>query len=313
MPPLISILIPYYNADNYFVEALESIKCQTYKNYEVVIVDDGSETTLTDWFEAEGVPFKTTIIRNERNLGITQSLNKGIGYCRGMFIARFDADDVMLPDRLQLQLEQITTTSSDVVLGQIKTFPVSLDYVYPVTHEAIRDGLYFGNTLPHPGTLIKKSVLKRNLYREVPGCKGLEDYYLWIRLANQNATFSGINQQVIKYRISTSQLTGQPSNLKSKHVGFKYLQSKINFSHGFAAKEHVFQNIILIMKKEGLINRKALLIIYISFLKSERLAYKKIQFKYYRVILAIIFSNILLLTSSLMIKKKRLEHAKKAE
>ena len=309
MKPVISILIPYFNAEVFFKEALKSIKTQTFKNYEVIVIDDGSKRPLSDWLTTKDMSFITTLIRNDVNLGISQSLNKGIDYCRGKFIARFDADDIMFPDRLQLQYEQIINTSSDVVLGQIESFPVRVDYTYPLTNEAIRDGLYFGNTLPHPGTLIKTSVLKKNLYLEVPGCKGLEDYYLWIRLANENATFSGINRKVIKYRISTNQLTSQPSILNCKQAAFKYLRSTIKFNHGFAPKENIFKNIFLIMNKKGFTNKKSLLIIYISFLKSESRAYKKIQIEYFMLILAIVFSKFFLLISSLIIQTKRLEHA----
>lgn len=307
MKPLISILIPYYNADKFFPEALESIQNQTYKNFEVVVVDDGSKKPLSDWFYNLNTSFKTTLIRNDVNLGITKSLNKGIGYCRGNFIARFDADDIMFPDRLQLQWEQITNTKSDVVLGQIVTFPVNLDYNYPINNEAIRDGLYFGNTLPHPGTLIKTSVLKKNLYLDVPGYKGLEDYYLWIRLANQNVVFSGLSQNVIKYRTSTNQLTSQPFNLTSKQVAYKYLQSKIKFDHSFAPKKNIFKNVFLIMRKKEFINKKSLLVIYISFLKLEMRTYKIMQYQYFMLMFAIIFSKFFLF----IIQTKRLDHSKK--
>ena len=295
MQPLISILIPYYNADKFFLEALESIKNQSYKNYEVVIVDDGSKKPLSDWLYNVDTSFKITLIRNDVNLGITQSLNKGISYCRGKFVARFDADDVMFPDRLQLQYEQITKTKSDVVLGQIATFPINLDYSYPLTNEAIRDGLYFGNTLPHPGTLIKTSVLKNNLYLDVPGYKGLEDYYLWIRLANQNIVFSGISQNVIKYRISTNQLTSQPFNLTSKLAAYQHLQSKIKFDHSFAPKKNIFKNILLIMYKKEFMDKKSLLIIYISFLKLEIRKYKIMHYQYFMLVFAIFFSKFIYL------------------
>jgi glycosyltransferase involved in cell wall biosynthesis len=307
--PLISILIPYYNADIYFIDALESIKSQTYENYEIVIIDDGSERPLSDFLTTIDMSCITTLIRNDTNLGITKSLNKGIEHCHGKFIARFDADDIMFPNRLELQYEQMISTLSDVVLGQIESFPVRMDYTYPLTNDAIRNGLYFGNTLPHPGTLIKSSILKKFKYLEVPGCKGLEDYYLWIRLANSGVNFSGISQKVIKYRLSSNQLTSQQTTLNCKQAAFKYLQSIIKFNHGFSIKENVFKNILLIMNKKGYINKKSLLIIYISYLKSELRSCKKIQIDNFILIVAIFFSKFFLLMSSLVIQINRLKHA----
>ena len=306
MRPLISILIPYYNASDYFKEALESIKKQTYENYEIIIIDDGSKEPLLKWITMEDKSFIHTIIRNEVNLGITESLNKGIDHCRGEFIARFDSDDIMLSDRLELQYEQIIRKSADVVLGQIESFPIRVNYTYPLTNKAIRDGLYFGNTIPHPGILIRSSILKKFKYLEVPGCKGLEDYYLWIRLANSGFKFTGISQSVIKYRLSPNQITTQPSILNCKQKAFKYLRSMIKFNHGFAPTENIFKNIFLIMNKKGVINKKSLLTIYVSFLKSELRNYKKLQAESFMLILAIVFSKFFLLVSSLIIQIKRL-------
>src|SRR6187397_2012165 len=101
--PLVTVLMSVYNAEKYLREAIDSILNQTYRNFEFIIINDAS----TDGSEAIINSYKDERIRlisNSQNLRLTASLNKGIDLAKGKYIARMDADDASLPERLQKQV-----------------------------------------------------------------------------------------------------------------------------------------------------------------------------------------------------------------
>ena len=108
--PLVSILMPLYNGEKYIIESMESIRNQTYENWELIIVDDGSTDNsikLIKQFvkQNSNMSEKTSIIPCNCNKGIVSALNIGLNHCNGTFIARMDCDDICYPNRLQIQME----------------------------------------------------------------------------------------------------------------------------------------------------------------------------------------------------------------
>lgn len=104
--PLVSVLVPVYNVETYLLESLESIAKQTYKNLEVIVIDDGSSDKtfqLAKYFSKRDARFK--VYRNEKNMRIVETLNKGLQLAKGNFIARCDGDDIMDHQRIQRQYE----------------------------------------------------------------------------------------------------------------------------------------------------------------------------------------------------------------
>ena len=116
--PLVSVIIPAYNANGFLSDAINSILNQTYKNLEIIIVDDGStdETPkILKIFAKKDQRIK--IIRNKRNLNIANSLNIGIKSAKGNYIARMDADDISLPHRIKNQMNYLHKHPEIVILG----------------------------------------------------------------------------------------------------------------------------------------------------------------------------------------------------
>jgi len=121
MKPLISVIIPAYNAERYFVETLKSVLEQTYHTLEVIVVDDGS----TDKTKAIIDTFHEYLSRviSQKNEGIGSARNHGVGVCRGKFISFLDADDLWVPEKLSLQLEAFSKhPDSDMVFGHVEQF-----------------------------------------------------------------------------------------------------------------------------------------------------------------------------------------------
>jgi glycosyltransferase involved in cell wall biosynthesis len=116
---LISVLLPVYNCEQYLENAIESILDQTHTNFELLIIDDYSNDNsaqIIDNFEK--LDDRVSVIRNNKNLGITKSLNKLLSVAKGEFIARQDADDISQKERFNLQLNFLKQKNLDVVYSR---------------------------------------------------------------------------------------------------------------------------------------------------------------------------------------------------
>ena len=103
--PLVSVIIPCYNAEKYVEEAIRSIMTQTYSNLEIIVTDDcSSDNTLMILETLAAEDSRIKVIKNEKNLKIVKSLNNMIEVAQGKYIARMDADDISLPERIEKQV-----------------------------------------------------------------------------------------------------------------------------------------------------------------------------------------------------------------
>ena len=163
---LISVVLPAYNAESYIGPAVDSILAQTYSNIELICIDDGStDNTLNilNTYEDE----RLRIVSRE-NRGLIHSLNEGIALSRGRYIARMDADDISLPDRLEKQLDLMRKRHLGVVgssysyiddsgvLLRTRILPES-----PLLNAWLLD---FGSSLCHPAVMIDRKVVDDQLY-----------------------------------------------------------------------------------------------------------------------------------------------------
>jgi len=195
--------MPVYNAEKYLKMAIESILFQTYQNIELIIIDDCSiDNSKKIILEYEDSRIK--IISNHDNLGISVSLNKGINASTGKYIARMDADDISLPDRIKTQIEFMERYPK---IGLLGTGYYLIDdkgrrkkkYTYPSENLDLRWRLLSGPIFPHPTVMIRKDLLisKRLRYNENLECA--QDYELWTKLLPfTNA--SNLDEALIEYR-----------------------------------------------------------------------------------------------------------------
>ncbi|MBU1092676.1 glycosyltransferase, partial [Patescibacteria group bacterium] len=157
--PTISVLLSVFNGASYIEAAVESILHQTFRDFELIIVDDGSvdETSkILDKFTDDRI----VRLANEKNLGLIKSLNKALAVAQGEFIARMDADDISLLDRFQKQLVYMREHPEIGVLGTAMTQvdeqgqPISV-LVPPVKHELILWQTLFGCAIFHATTMMR--------------------------------------------------------------------------------------------------------------------------------------------------------------
>lgn len=187
--PLISVIMPVYNRENYVAKAIESVLNQTYRNFEFIIIDDGStdsSVNIIENYAEQDDRIKLTC--NKENKGIYFSRNLGNSLSKGEFIAVMDSDDICLPARFEKQLEYFVSHPNIDVLG---TQSVEIDHngnrlqnnKYPLTYGQVRWDLIFGRSLCHPSLMLRKNCFDKS------GIKYAEkqvsqDYDLLVRLSH---------------------------------------------------------------------------------------------------------------------------------
>ena len=204
--PLVSVLMPVLNARaDYLREAVESIRGQTFADWELVVVEDPSPNLSGTMLQQMNDSRIRHLVNAERT-SLAQQLNRGIAESRGELIARMDADDMAAPDRLSAQVEFLRTHPDVTVVGtQIEIIDDDgrpLGYRnYPLGSDAIRDALRRFNALAHPAVMFRKDEISRAGGYRHPEFQGAEDYELWCRLAQAGARFANLPQALLRYRI----------------------------------------------------------------------------------------------------------------
>ena len=205
--PAVTVLMPVYNAEKYLHEAIESVLKQTFIDFEFLIIDDGSEDESEKIIRSFDDP-RIVFVKNEKNLGIAKSLNRGVELARGEYVARMDADDISLPERLQLQYE-FMRAHPEVGLcgGAVRGFGArAREDRYPEKEEEIRAQLLFNAAFAHPAVMIRRTLLLKKRYREV--YEGAEDYDLWTRCVGETGC-ANLPDFLLLYRHHEKQVSAE--------------------------------------------------------------------------------------------------------
>lgn len=205
--PIISVVMPVYNANKEFLEeAIESVLAQTFPAFEFIIVDDGSTDSTLSYIQKYDDP-RIKIIQNKHDY--IDSLNKGINEAQGRYIARMDADDIMMPDRLQIQFEYMEEFRSIDFCGSwAEYFGNQNNIIRTLTkHEEISSYLLLNSSFIHPTIMFRDTIYKNNKDLYSRGYPCAEDYKLWTDLIKNNFRCANIPRILLKYRRSNKQQT----------------------------------------------------------------------------------------------------------
>lgn len=207
MTVAVSVVLPVFNGQRWLAPAIESICRQTHPISEVLVVDDGSSDESLAIASNLSRKYRfIKVLRNERNAGIVESLNRGIEAATGTYIARMDADDICRPDRIARQLQFVTETGCDFCGSWFVEFGrgPSRTVRWPASEEAVRTSMMFQNSFCHPTMLVHRSVFERFRYRKEYSLA--EDYDLFGRALSH---FRGANvpHPLLKYRRHPAQAT----------------------------------------------------------------------------------------------------------
>ena len=228
MKPDISVIMSVYNGETYLIEAIQSVINQTFKNWELIIINDCSTDStaeiLADFSQKDE---RIKVHTNEVNLKLPASLNKAISLCCGKYIARMDADDICLPDRLEKQYK-FMEENSDVALSSCRFMTVK-NGVYMsggaggrCDNKALGAMLLVANPILHPGVIAKSEVLKSFNYDTTLTCT--EDLELWTRLVMNNQKIQILPECLLIYRLHDKQITS--TTLERQHTEVLKIQNK---------------------------------------------------------------------------------------
>jgi glycosyltransferase involved in cell wall biosynthesis len=184
--PLVSVLLAVKDGERFLRNAVASVLRQTVEDVEVIVVDDGSSDGTPTILEGFDDP-RVTVIRNDEPQGLARSLNAALDRARGTYVARLDADDVALPDRLERQLAHVRANPGVAVLGSAvleldESDRVGALHVMPNGISEVRFAALFSSPFFHPTVLVERAVLEENRLRYDSEYLESEDYDLWARL-----------------------------------------------------------------------------------------------------------------------------------
>jgi len=198
--PRVTVLMSVYNGERYLNEAVDSILAQTFTDFEFLIIDDASTDCTPEILRGYDDP-RIRIVTNEENLGLTKSLNRGLALAKGEYIARMDADDISVPERLEQQIYVLEKNSDIGVLGAAVQYidecgkPLQI-LKWPQKDTLIKWKLCFMNPIAHPSAIIRRKLLiESGGYDEK--ITFAQDYDLWVRLSP--ATHFANHRDVLLY------------------------------------------------------------------------------------------------------------------
>lgn len=230
---LVSILMPAFNVEDYINEAIISIQKQTYQNWELIVIDDGStDKTLKVIQKFAENDNRIKAYKNKKNLNIVKTLNKGLNYCSGHYILRVDADDLIGEERIEKLVESLNNNEHLKIVGTSMT---SIDQKGNVigqtkfagSFECIKKIAKFGSPICHIWLTYPDVYKSLNGYREIPGA---EDYDFILRAISEGFQCANLSNDY-SYFVRL----GRDGNTSST-IGLKQLKLK-NYVWGLHSKK----------------------------------------------------------------------------
>ncbi len=229
---LVTVLMPAYNAGKYIRLAIESILRQTYTNFELLIINDGS-TDNTESIILSFCDSRIRYVKNSENLKLIATLNKGVDLAKGEYIARMDADDIALPDMISNAIRGFREAPYASVVNQYDYEMNDAGSLYwkryffrQLPSEALKYTQIFTTQILHPGIVIRTSVLKKYRYSTKPEALHREDFDLWIRLLTAGHYVHVISSYAVYHRRAVGSITNtrHEKNTVVKDMMKRYLE-----------------------------------------------------------------------------------------
>lgn len=231
--PLVSVIIPCYNAEKYVEQAVCSIMNQTYKNLEILIIDDCSTDHSFEILQRlASEDYRITLVKNDKNLKIVKTLNKLVCKARGKYIARMDADDISALNRLEKQVDFMENNPEYGICGT-KAWRIDSQNMIigrsllPQGNEEIQIASKFFCIFYHPSVIIRSEIFKQNLYNE--NYLYAEDLELWQRLLQITKAYN-LNDNLLFYRLLKTSASNNSTSGSIQKLRTNELCAESNFN-----------------------------------------------------------------------------------
>lgn len=199
--PLVSVIMPAYNAEKFIEKAIMSVIAQTYTNWELIVIDDGSkDATAEIVIQLAQQDSRIVFYANEKNMGVARTRNRGFDLAKGEYVALLDSDDIWLEEKLEKQLALFSETDADIVYTSYGIIDVEdkkykEDYLVPPQTDF--EKMLGENHIGCSTVVLKKSVTDKyrfneNFYHE--------DYVLWMQLLKDSHRAHGLTEVLVQYR-----------------------------------------------------------------------------------------------------------------
>lgn len=205
----VSVALPCFNAQSFLPAALDSLLCQTFSDFEILALDDGSRDATPQILEAYAArDDRIRILRSEANLGLIETLNRAVGEAGGEFIARMDADDMAAPQRIERQLDALTRRPEVAVVGSAARF-VSEDggRLRPRPVRCLEPGgarftALLATPLVHSTLMARAAVMRAHRYGASADSLHTEDYEMFARMLEAGVAFMNLDTPLQTQRVS---------------------------------------------------------------------------------------------------------------
>lgn len=223
--PIVSVIMPAYNGSSFISDSITSVLSQTFKNIELIIIDDGSSDETVEIIDKfKEIDNRVKLLQNDENQGVSYSRNRGIEISKGEWIAFIDCDDIWEKEKLELQLNYHEVKSADFIFTSVKYIDENGKYLkgtFNVPMIVNYKKLKMQNYISCSSVLIKKSLLE-NIRMGKDDIH--EDYAFWLRILKKGTTAFGMPDKLLKYRLHPNSKSGKKlKTFKMTYGVFRYI------------------------------------------------------------------------------------------
>lgn len=275
--PKISVIFPVYNAANTVKESLNSILTQTFTDFEVIAIDDGSTDNSSSIIESIDDD-RIKLYRNDKNRGLVYTLNRGINLSKAIYVARMDSDDICMQDRFEKQVKYLDSNPNVVICGTFaQIFIEDSNGVrkngkllkYEIEDKLLKQQLAYECCFAHPTVMMRRSIFESGEFLYDEKYLNGEDYKLWVDLMG-TGLYHNIPEVLLKYRVSSTQMSSNSdaTTKSSNECRWCYLQRTLSKEDFVTLKKIGINRLgVKFIKHNGYGNTYLLKMLYLSFPK----------------------------------------------
>ncbi len=225
--PKVTVLMSVYNGEKYLKDAIDSILSQSYSDFEFLIINDGS-TDSSEKIILSYSDKRVRLVNNEKNIGLVNSLNKGLEISSGEYVARMDCDDICLNNRLSVQVKFMDQHPSVGASGSYYNLMLNGKKAiadFPLKSDEIKCFMIFNSPIAHPSVIIRKSVISKNNLKYRSEYIHAEDYDLWSQLS-EVSDLANVSDVLLNYRVHENQITSNEKLVSQKNESLTGIRSR---------------------------------------------------------------------------------------